>query len=124
MSRPMKIGLWVVAIFLGLMLAAVIVVKIVFTKERILAMLTPRIEEAVNRPVSIGDAGISLVGGIGVWLGDVTVDNREGFSPEPFLTIHKLEFKARFWPLLAGRVELDRVVLNYPSLLLEYDEAK
>lgn len=123
MKRPVKIGLVVVAIFVGLMLAAVVVVKVVFTKERILAMLTPRIEEAINRQVSIGDAGISFWGGIGVWLGDVTVDNREGFSEEPFLTIHKLEFKARFWPLLAGRVELDRVLLHYPSMLLEYNAA-
>lgn len=121
MKRPVKIGLWVAAILISLMIAAVVVIKVVFTKERILAMLTPRIEEAINRPVSIGDAGISFWGGIGVWLGDVTVDNREGFSDEPLLTIHKLEFKARFWPLLAGRVELDRVLLHYPSVQLEYD---
>jgi uncharacterized protein involved in outer membrane biogenesis len=122
MKKPLKVSLWIVGIIVGLILAAVIVVKVVFTKERILAMLKPHIEAAVNRPVSIGDAGISLWGGIGVWLGDVTVGNREGFSPEPLLAVHKLEFKAHFWPLLAGRVELDRVILQSPSLLLEYNE--
>ncbi|GAB4328683.1 MAG: hypothetical protein Kow0074_24700 [Candidatus Zixiibacteriota bacterium] len=121
MKKPAKILLWIVGIVVGLALAAAIVVKVVFTKERILAMVTPRLEEAVDRDVTIGDAGISIWGGIGVWLGDVTVDNKPGFSNEAFLTVHRLEIKARFWPLLAGRVELDRVILDAPSLLLEYN---
>jgi len=123
LNRPAKITLWVVLILVALVLGATVVVRLVFTKERILAMLTPRIEAAISRPVTIGDAGISLWGGIGVWIGDVTIGNHPGFSDESFLVVHRIEFKARFWPLLAGKVELDRVLLESPSLLLEYNAA-
>jgi hypothetical protein len=121
MSRPLKLALWLVSILLVLMISAVIVIKVVFTRERILAMLTPRLEEAISRKIAIADAGISFWGGLGVWLGDVTIENKPGYSLEPLFTIHKVEFKARLLPLLIGRVRLDRVLLESPSLLLEFD---
>lgn len=120
-SRPLKLTLWLVSIILLLAISAIVVVKIVFTRERILAMLTPRLEEAISRKMAIADAGISFWGGLGVWLGDVTVENKPGYSLEPLFTIHKVEFKARLLPLLIGRVRLDHVLLESPSLLLEFD---
>ncbi|HUU46597.1 MAG TPA: AsmA family protein [Acidobacteriota bacterium] len=121
MTRLRKIALWVAGALVLLVILGAVIAKVVFTKERILAALTPRIEERINRPVQIREAGIAVFGGIGVWLGDITVGNRPGFSDEPLLTLHRFDLKARFWPLLAGRVELDHVLLVAPSVLLEYD---
>lgn len=121
MSRPLKFSIWLVSILLILLISAVVVVKVVFTRERLLTMLTPRLEEAINRKMAIADAGISFWGGLGVWLGDVTIENKPGFSLQPLLAIHKVEFKARLLPLLVGQVRLDRVQLESPSLLLEFD---
>ncbi len=121
MSRPLKFAIWCVAIVLILLISAVVVVKAVFTRERILTMLTPKLEEAINRKMAIADAGISFWGGVGVWLGDVTIENKPGYSLQPLLAIHKVEFKARMLPLLIGQVRLDRVHLESPSLLLEFD---
>jgi hypothetical protein len=121
MSRPLKLTIWLISILLILLISAVIVIKVVFTRERILAMLTPRLEEAISRKMAIADAGISLWGGLGVWLGDVTIENKPGYSLEPLFSIHKVEFKARLLPLLVGRVRLDCIVLESPSLLLEFD---
>jgi hypothetical protein len=121
MKRWQRAALTVAISVVVLIVLAITVAKVVFTKDRILAALTPRIEERINRPVHIGEAGISFYGGIGVWLGDITVGNRPGFSDEPLLTLHRFDLKARFWPLLLGRVQIDHVNLAAPSILLEYD---
>lgn len=123
MTRPVRILFGTVVAILALAIIAVVTIKIVFTRDRILAMLTPRVEKTVKRPVQIGDAGISLWGGIGVRLGDVTIGNRPGFSSWPFLTLRSVDVKARFWQLLSGRVEIDHVDFDQPSVLLEYDAA-
>jgi hypothetical protein len=123
MKRPLRILLRALGVIVFLTVLAAIVAKFVFTRERILALLTPRIEKTINRSVRIGDAGITFWGGIGVQLTDITVGNPPGFSSAPFLTVAALDVKARFWPLVAGRVEIDHVHLDHPSVVLEYDAA-
>lgn len=86
-------------------------------------MLTPQIERVVNRPVSISDASITLWGGIGVRLEGLTVGNADGFSVEPMLSVGLLDIKSQFWPLLSGRVVMDRVVVTELFVLVEYDAA-
>ena len=120
MKRRWRIIIGVLGTLVLLVVLAVVVVKFVFTKERVLALLLPRIEKTISRKVTVGDAGISLWGGIGVWLGDITVANRDGFSPEPFLTVGEFDVKARWWPLLTGRVEIDHVRIERPTVLIEY----
>lgn len=120
MSRLKKATLTALFVLLVVLpLTAWIILKTAFTEERILAMLTPRLEAALNRPVHISRAGVGIWGGIGIWVGDLTVANAPGFSDEPLLALHRFDVKARFWPLLAGRVEIDRLEVTAPSLLLE-----
>lgn len=121
MNRTTKLLVGIVGSLVFLLVLAVVVVKVVFTKPRILAMLTPQIERVVNRPVTISDASITLWGGIGVRLAGLTVGNAPGFSAEPMLSVGTLDIKARFWPLLSGRVVMDRIVVTEPFLLVEYD---
>jgi hypothetical protein len=123
MTRPTRLTVSIVGMIVVLALLAVITIKVVFTKERVLAMLEPQIQRMIKRPVNIADAGISLWGGIGVRLAGVTVGNREGFGPDPMASVDEIDVKARFWPLLFGRVEVDRVIIEAPSLLLEFNRA-
>jgi hypothetical protein len=121
MKRPLRILIRVLGVIAFLAVLAVIVAKFVFTKARILALLSPRIEAMIHRPVQIGDAAITFWGGIGVQVTDLTVGNRPGFSETPFLRVADVSVKARFWPLLFGRVEIDHVHVDRPAVLLEYD---
>ncbi len=121
MKRSTRLLIGALGTFAFLLVLAVIVVKVVFTKSRILAMLTPQIERVVNRPVTISDASITLWGGIGVRLEGLSVGNASGFSSEPMLNVSVLDLRAQFWPLLSGRVVMDRIVVKEPFLLVEYD---
>ncbi len=122
MTKSKRIIFGVAGTFLFLLLLAVVVVKVVFTKERVLAMLTPQLERVINRPVTIADAGITFWNGIGVRLDGVSVGNAPGFTNEPMLGIGTLDIKARFWPLLSGKVVIDRIILSSPYALIEFDD--
>lgn len=119
MTRPTRIIAGVLGTLVFLLILAVIVVKIVFTKDRILSILQPQMERVIDRPVSIADAGVTLWGGIGVRLDGLIIGNPPGFTQEPMLNISSLEIKAQFWPLLTGRVVIDRILLLDPYLLIE-----
>ncbi|HWO55963.1 MAG TPA: AsmA family protein [bacterium] len=122
MTKSARLVVGIVGVLAFLALLALVVVKFVFTKERVLAMLTPQLERVIDRPVTIADAGITLWGGIGVRLDGVTVGNAAGFSREPMLSLQRLDIKARFWPLLRGHVVIDRIVLDQPYALIELSE--
>ena len=47
-----KIVLWITVIFIILLIIISIAVKLIFTKEKLLSMIQPRVEEAINRKVS------------------------------------------------------------------------
>ncbi len=121
MTRPKRLLVGTVGILLFLTVLAVTVVKVVFTKERILAILTPQLERFINRPVTIADAGITFWGGIGILLEGITVGNAPGFSRDPMISIGSIEIKARFWPLLTGHAVIDRVVIADPLVTVEFD---
>ncbi|MEW5701753.1 MAG: AsmA family protein [Candidatus Zixiibacteriota bacterium] len=121
MKRSLRILILVVGVLVFLAVLAIIVAKFVFTKQRILALLSPRIEAMLHRPVRIDDAGITFWGGIGVRLTGITIGNRPGFSQQPFLSVEALDVKARFWPLLVGRAEVDHVRMEHPAVTIEYD---
>jgi hypothetical protein len=121
MTRSKRLLLGFAGTFIFLLIMAVIVVKIVFTKARILALLTPQIERVIDRPVSIADASITIWSGIGVRLEGLSVGNAPGFSNEPMVSVGILDIKAQFWPLLSGKVVIDRIVLDEPYALVEYN---
>ncbi len=121
MKRPTRIAVGIVGTLVFLLVLAVIVVKVVFTKSRVLVLLTPQLERLINRPVTIDDAGVTLWGGIGVRLEGLGIGNAPGFSNEPMMNIGSLDIKARFWPLLMGHVVIDQIVIDEPFVLIEYD---
>lgn len=123
MTRSKRLLFGFAGTFIFLLIMAVIVVKVVFTKARILALLTPQIERVIDRPVSIADASITIWNGIGVRLEGLSVGNAPGFSNEPMVTVGTLDIKARFWPLLSGKVVVDRIVLDEPFALVEYNSS-
>ena len=54
-----------------------------------------RAEDALGREVSIGDIGVTLRGGLGVRLNDVTVADDPAFSEEPFVRASNLQVNAK-----------------------------
>jgi uncharacterized protein involved in outer membrane biogenesis len=89
------------------------------------ATLRPRLiaaaETATGRPVTIGEVGLALSLTPTLTLKEVGVGNLPGGSRPQMLTARHAEVTVALWPLLAGRVEIRRILLDAPDLLLERD---
>jgi uncharacterized protein involved in outer membrane biogenesis len=90
--------------------------------------LKPRIIEAVKRSTG---RDLALNGKIGLKLSlqptiearDVAFSNPAGFSRPQMATLDRLQFQLGLLPLLSRRVEIVRLVLIHPDILLETDPA-
>jgi AsmA protein len=103
----------------GLLLVLVVgffvLAKLLITPERIKQVLLPRAEQALQRPVSLGEVEISLFSGI--LLNDLVIleKNSEG----TFVSADQVSLRYRFWPLLRKRVIIDRIILENPQIRIE-----
>jgi uncharacterized protein involved in outer membrane biogenesis len=125
LSRKAKVWLIVVSIPIILIVGTVIAVKAYFTHDRLKAMVIPRIEDATHRSVALHDISLSIFPSLGVDIDGFSLSNRkgEGFSSSPFLALDRLSVRVNLIPLLKGNVEVTRVVLEEPRLLIETNRA-
>lgn len=90
--------------------------------------LKPRIVEAVKRATG---RDLALKGGLGLKVSlqptiearDVAFANPAGFSRPDMATIGRLQLQLGLLPLLSSRIEIDRLVLIRPDILLETNAA-
>lgn len=86
----------------------------------------PRIAEAVRaatgRDIGLdGPIRIGFTASPTLQAERVRLSNPPGFSRPDMATLAKVEAQLAFWPLLRGRLEIVRLVLTEPDLLLETD---
>lgn len=124
-TRKSKILLTILAVPLILIVAAIVVLKVMFTGDKLKALVIPRIEEAIHRPVAVNDISLALFPSLGLDVDGLTIANRQGtgFSETPFLTLDRLRLNVKILPLFSGRIEVSSVVLDKPKLLIETTEA-
>jgi hypothetical protein len=121
MSRKSKIWMILISIPVLLVVAGVVVVKIMFTSEKLKSIVIPRAEAATGRSVAIHDISLVVFPSIALRMDGVSIANRggEGFSPGPFLTLDALRLNVKLFPLLKSRVEVTSLEFDGPRLLLE-----
>ncbi len=73
-------------------------------------------ESLLGRPLSFGEAGISLMGGIGVRVADLRIGDDPDFSKEDFVRADAVDVRVAILPLLTGNVQVTRVVLRAPAI--------
>jgi len=118
-KKGLKILIGVVAGVIILLILASVVVKIVFTKEKLLSLLVPKIEEALKRKVEIEDINVSIWGGLGVDVEGMRVFNPPGFVQEELFKFDQLSIRVKFLPLLRKRIEIKKLILEGPEINLE-----
>ncbi|MCK4428173.1 MAG: hypothetical protein KAW16_06815, partial [candidate division Zixibacteria bacterium] len=99
-KKGLKILIGIVVTIVVLLLLVSLVTKIVFTKEKLLSLVVPRIEKALDRKVEIEDITISIWGGLGVDVKGMRVLNPSGFTQEELFKFDQLLVRVKFWPLL------------------------
>jgi uncharacterized protein involved in outer membrane biogenesis len=125
LSRKAKVWLIVVSIPVILIIGAIVALKAYFTSDRLKALIVPRIEETTHRSVALNDINLSVFPNIGVDVDGFSLSNRkgEGFSTQPFVTLDRLSVRVNLMPLLGGNVEVTKVIVEQPKLLVETNKA-
>lgn len=118
MNKLVKILLWALGIFVGLIVILVIAFKLFFPIEKAKAYAVEKTEKYLGRHVTIENIDISIWGGLGLQLVQVTVSNPDGFTEPYFLLTENVDVKMQFWPLLAGEFRIDRFILNSPKIAM------
>ncbi len=118
-----KAVVWLVGllVLIVILMAALVALSPVFLnkyKDQIVA----KVGEAVDRDIRLGDIRLTLFTGVGLRLKDVTVSNAKGFRDEPMLAVSDLDVKVKAMPLLSKQLEIVRVILRKPQVLIEKNE--
>ncbi len=67
-------------------------------------------EQQTGRQLALdGDLRLSVFPWIAIEFGPASLGDAPGFGDEPFLALKQARLGIRFWPLLAGRVEIGTV---------------
>ena len=121
MNKKLKIVLIVLAVPVGLILVGAIFLKVYFTSDRLKALVIPRVEEATERKVTVGDISLSIFPHLAVSLEHLTISAPKGvrFSREEFLSLDQLVLDVNILALLNNRLEVNEIILKHPSLYLE-----
>ena len=118
MKKLFRILLWIAGIFVGLIVLIVIAFKLFFPVDKAKAYAIEKAEAYLGRKVTIETIDISIWGGLGLQLVDITVSNPPWLSEGYFLTADNIDAKMQFWPLLAGEFRIDRFILNNPQITM------
>jgi uncharacterized protein involved in outer membrane biogenesis len=77
-----------------------------------------RVEQALGRPVSFGEVGISWAGGFGVRVADLRVGEDAALAKDrpDLLTAKVVDVRVNLLAALFGRIEVTRVILRSPRI--------
>ncbi len=114
MTTSKKVLSVIAAVVIIALVVLVVLAKVLVTPERVKGVLLPRVEQALNRQVSIEEIDISLFSGIAL----KKIAIMEAQEDKVFVAAEEINLRYRFWPLLRMRVEIDEIALESPQIRL------
>lgn len=123
MARAIKILLGIIAFLLVLIILTIIALPHIIDFNEHKEEIQAGIKQTTGYEVQIeGDIELSFIPWLGINLGETTVANPPDFEPKHLASVQELQARLKVWPLLLGRVEMDKIVLNGLNLDLIKDE--
>ena len=80
--------------------------------------LLDQAQQALKRKISVGDVEVAFLNGIGVRFKNFTMSDDPAYSTGDFVRAKDLQINLKLWPLLRKQVEVKRVILNEPSIVI------
>ncbi|MGG5809775.1 AsmA family protein, partial [Falsiroseomonas sp. CW058] len=121
MTRPRRWPWFLLTAVIAIPAVALAAIWAFLDAERLRPRIVAAVEEATGRRFTIGSLRLALSLSPTVELRDVALANAPGGSRPQMLTAGRVEMQARLLPLLSGRIEIARIELDAPDLLLETD---
>jgi len=115
----MKKLLAIAAIVLVVVFVLALLLPFIVDLDRYRAPILSAAEDAVGREVDFEGLELTLLGGLGVTLQNLKIASREGFSGGPLLELEALDVGVKLLPLLRKEIEVKRVVLERPTIVIE-----
>ena len=112
MRKSLKIAGFIAAGLLLLVIVLAVVVRLMVTPERVRAVVLPRVEQALQRPVVLQDLSIGLRS---IALEGLTIGERDG-AEEHFVAAERMVLRFRLLPLLRRQVIIHEVRLDGPQI--------
>ncbi len=114
----LKLLAWFAGGLLALFVVGALVLYFLVPREKIIAQVVPRVEAALQRPVSLADAGISLWPPFGVYLAGLRVEDPK--ASDDMLRIESLRAQLAWRPLLSGELRFSSVSVS--GLAFHYEQ--
>ena len=118
MSRKaIPVGFLVLAsilLVLGLSLNAII--------DRNRGRIQEEIQKALGRPLTFGELSLSFWGGIGLSAKELRIADDPRFAATPFVQTKELRMQLGWLPLLVGRIQIKKFILDEPEIQIIKNE--
>lgn len=120
-GRRLKVALALAGGALVLLLLLLLILPSLIPAERYRALIAAKAGEALGRSVSVGAARLTILPGLGAEATDLSIGEDPAFGRDPFLRAKAVQVRVAFLPLLTGRVEVARAIVERPRLSLVRD---
>ncbi|MDO9026871.1 MAG: AsmA family protein [bacterium] len=121
MPKFLKIILIITAVLVVVFVAAGITLKMIFTPEKLRALIMPKIEEAVGRKVTVKSFSLKVWTGLGVELEGIELANAKGFAEKPMVKVESIVLKVNLLGLLKRQLVISSLVVDKPEIMIEKD---
>jgi uncharacterized protein involved in outer membrane biogenesis len=119
-SRAVRIGVWSIVGLLVLIVAGIGVFFATFDPNSYKPRIVAAVKQATGRDIDLkGDIHLALSLQPTLTVQDVSFSNPPGFSRPQMATLQELDLQLALMPLIHHQVEIDRLVLVKPDILLE-----
>lgn len=115
MKRNIMVGF---ALVIGFVLVLIFLLPVLLDVNRYRDRWMPVLEQALQRPVNIEDARLTIFPALGIRLRGMTIADDPAFSPLPFVTIPSAQVVVQWLPLLHCRIQVDHVLVHDPTIHL------
>src|SRR5207248_11654727 len=122
-ESPMKKWLIGIAVFVLVVVTALLVVPFLIPMETYKGQIVERVKSATGRDLALnGPISLSILPHLALTVSDVAFGNAPGASAKNMATFGKLQLQVQPIALLSGRLVIDRFVLVDPVIALEIDK--
>ena len=102
-----------------LLVAAMILIPLLVDVNRYKPQIEAKVAETTNREFRIGgDIALSVFPWIGLSFSDLRLGSPDGFKESDLLKVGSFEARVKLMPLLSKSVEIKRVILDSPQIVL------